>query len=272
MGVAAIAALGMVGAGAWLWREASAPAPPQRAESQPLQVAQAPAAARAASGPSVGPPSLLAAATPGTAALDEFDLETELHALFGRSSVLALLRLEDFPRRVVATVDQLGRAHAPPSLWPVVPASGRLGVDKRGDAQFIAAANERRYTPHIMLIETVDMRRVVDVYRKLYPRLQQAYADLGYPNRDFNARLVEVIDLILSTPQTDGPLPVELPEIRGPVPPQRPWLLYRFDDPDLQALASGQKILLRLGPVNGQRLRANLAELRELVTSAVAPR
>ena len=267
--VAVVAALGLLGVEAWFWRDAFAPAP--QAESSPVPIAGAPAAAPDAPGPSVEPQTVLADAARSDG-LQEFDLESELHALFGRNSVLALLNLEDFPRRVVATLDNLGRAHAPPGLWPVVPAGGRFSVETRGDAQFIAAANERRYTPYMVLIEMVDMRRVFALYLKLYPRLQQAYADLGYPKRSFNARLVEVVDLILSTPQVDGGLRVQLPEVHGPVQPQRPWLLYTFDDAHLQSLSSGQKILLRMGPVNGQRLRANLAELRDLLTLLAAPR
>jgi Protein of unknown function (DUF3014) len=269
-GVTVIAALGVLGAGTWLWREAFAPAP--QAETTPAPVTAAPAAAGAPSEPSVAPTAVLAEAAPGADSLDKSSLENELHALFGRNSVIALLHLEDFPRRVVATVDNLGRAHAPPALWPMAAAGGRFSVETRGDAQFISAANELRYAPHMALIEMVDMRRVFALYVKLYPRFRRAYADLGYPKRSFNARLVEVIDLILSTPRVDGALRVHLPEIHGPLQPQRPWLLYQFGDPSLQSLSSGQKILLRMGPLHGRRLRAHLAKLREFLRSEAAPR
>ena len=44
--------------------------------------------------------------------------------LVGRKAALSLLQLDDFPRRFVATVDNLGGARAPARLWPVVPAAG----------------------------------------------------------------------------------------------------------------------------------------------------
>ena len=269
---AALATLGLIGSGAWLWRESVGPVPAPLAQSSPLPVATAPSAPVASEQSIVQPPAVLGDAAPSAAALDELNVESELHKLFGRNSVLAMLRWEDFTRRVVATVDNLGRSHAPPALWPVNPAGGRFIVETRGAADFIAAANEQRYTPYMVLIEMADMRQVFALYVKLYPLLQQAYAELGFPKRNFNHRLVEVIDLLLATPQVQGPLQVQLPVINAPVQPTRPWLLYQFVDLRLQSLTSGQKLLLRMGPVNGQRLRANLAEIRGLVTSAEAPR
>ena len=55
-----------------------------------------------------------------------------------------------------------------------------------------------------------------------------------------------------------------LPPINGPVQPQRPWVLYEFDDPALQSLSAGQKMLLRMGPVNERRMKAKLSELARL--------
>jgi hypothetical protein len=45
-------------------------------------------------------------------------------------------------------------------------------------------------------------------------------------------------------------------------------VLYEFDAPELKALTAGQKILLRMGPVNERRLKAKLAEIRSLVTQS----
>jgi len=111
----------------------------------------------------------------------------------------------------------------------------------------------------------VDTERAVALYRRLYPLLQRAYEDLGYPGKYFNDRLVAVIDLLLETPEPSGALKVELPEIRGPLKPTRPWVLYRFSDPALEGLSSGQKILLRMGRENEKRLKAKLVEFRRQI-------
>jgi len=272
--IAAIAVLGLLGAGAWLWRQGAVPsaAVPEPAPMQPVAAAPAPAAEPpAASAPIVKHPIdvPVAAETPAAA---PFELETALAELFGRKAVLSMFQLQDFARRFVATVDNLGRAHAPASLWPVNPASGRFIVERQDGAEVISADNGLRYTAYLLLIETVDLRRLVALYARLYPQLQQAYEDIGFPNRYFNDRLVDVIDLLLATPEPHGPLRVRLPEIKGPLQPERPWVLYEFDDPALQALSSGQKTLLRMGPVNQRRLKAKLIELRRLVTAGTVPR
>jgi len=219
----------------------------------------------AASEPTIRHPIDVSSATPLSAA--PLDVEAALSELFGRKAVLSMFLLEDFPRRFVATVDNLGRSHAPARLWPVNPVGGRFIVEKQGTAEVISADNGQRYTPYVMLIETVDLRQAVEVYRRLYPLLQQAYADIGYPKRYFNDRLVDVIDQLLATPDIDGQVKVHLPTINGPVQPERPWVLYEFDDPDLQSLSAGQRTLLRMGPVNERRVKVRLAELRRLVTA-----
>jgi hypothetical protein len=125
-----------------------------------------------------------------------------------------------------------------------------------------------RYTPYVLLLETVDLQTTVALYKRIYPSLQEAYEQLGYPRGYFNDRLVQVLDLLLATPESDAPLQVRLPVIEGPVKPARPWVLYEFVDPSLESLTSGQKIVLRMGSINERRIKARLAEIRRLVTAS----
>ncbi|MGS0756328.1 DUF3014 domain-containing protein [Roseateles sp. GG27B] len=55
------------------------------------------------------------------------------------------------------------------------------------------------------------------------------------------------------------------------MPSLRPWVRYEFTDPALEALSSGQKMLLRTGPVNQRRLNAKMLEIRALVAAAGLP-
>lgn len=61
--------------------------------------------------------------------------------------------------------------------------------------------------------------------------------------------------------------PVQLTEVKGSVPSVRPWVRYEFVDPALEALPAGQKIMLRVGPVNERRLKARLTELRRALVA-----
>ena len=200
------------------------------------------------------------------------DAEHVLAEVFGAKPVRTLFQLQDFPRRFVATVDNLGRSQAPSGLWPVNPAGGRFIVDRRGETLVLGADNAQRYTPYVLLLENVDMTALAAAYTRLYPLLQQAYEELGYPRRYFNDRLVQVIDQLLATPVPEAPLKMHLPTIAAAEQPQRPWVLYEFDDPALQSLSAGQRLLLRMGPVNERRVKARLAEFRRLVAGEAARR
>jgi hypothetical protein len=248
----------------WLQSRSPAPAAPEATPS----VARAPAAPASAarSEPAVRYPVDAATAERSGAPLD---VESVLGDVFGSGAVKSMFELDDFARRFAATVDNLGRSTASSRLWPVHPAPGRFAVDPAADTSgaVIGAANAARYAPFVTLLESVDLRRAVAAYARLYPLFQRAYEDLGYPKRYFNDRLVEVLDRLLVTPEPSSSPGVHLPAINGPAQPERPWVLYEFDDPALQSLTAGQKILVRMGVANERRVKARLVELRGLITS-----
>ncbi|HMN22131.1 MAG TPA: DUF3014 domain-containing protein [Ottowia sp.] len=191
----------------------------------------------------------------------------------GRRQADSFLQTGDFARRLVATVDNLGRSYAPASLWPVNPAEGRFTVRAEGGATVIAADNANRYAPLVSLAEAVDVRQAVALYIRMYPLLQSAYEDLGFPKAHFNDRLIQVIDLLLASPEPAAPIAVRLTEVKGPEPSLRPWVRYEFADPALEALTAGQKIMVRVGAANERRLKARLAALRkELLAHGAPPR
>lgn len=198
-------------------------------------------------------------------------LKEELGTWLGRKKVQQFLQLDAFVRRVVVTVDNLGREHAAPAMWPVLPTPGRFTTLKQGETEIISPDNAQRYNALVQFIEVVDARQGVQLYVNLYPLFQQAYEELGYPKAYFNDRLVAVIDKLLATPVIEQPIEVSLVDVKGPIPSERPWVRYEFADDELQSLAAGQKMLLRTGPVNHRRLRAKLLEIRRLVTRAELP-
>ena len=53
--------------------------------------------------------------------------------------------------------------------------------------------------------------------------------------------------------------------------PERPWVLYEYEDPALQKLSAGQRILLRMGPDHLRRVKAKLREIRAEVAAQPAP-
>ena len=254
-----------LGAGAvwWRWthRQEAPPEPPAATAPQPEVPAAVPPVAAAPAGPQNPVDTPADAPLPR---LDEADAQVRsaLAELLGAKAVGNLLQTDGFVRRFVATVDNLPREQAAARMWPVQRAPGRFEARGSAGAQTIGADNGARYTPLVLLAESVSAQKAAAVYQKLYPLFQQAYEELGYPGRHFNDRLVTVIDHLLQAPEPAGPVQVKLVEIKGEVPSERPWVHYEFVDPQLQSLSAGQKMMVRVGLVNERRLKARLRDFR----------
>lgn len=180
---------------------------------------------------------------------------------------LPLDPVKDFARRLVATVDNLPREHTSPALWPIAPMPGRFATgagddDHPAGTTLIHASNAARYAAFVDFVDCINAAKVVPLYQSLYPLLQAAYADLGYPKASFHKRLLEVLDHLISLPVQTQPLEVRRAEIKGTYRPAQPWVTYEFTDAELNALSSGQKMLLRTGSTNHQRLQTKLVALK----------
>jgi len=172
--------------------------------------------------------------------------------LFG-SGVEPLLVKEALVDKFVATVDNLPRGHVAEKIRPVGRLQGTFVADTGETAKVYVLSPENfvRYSPLVDLASLADLDAVVATYRRFYPLMQESYERLGYPNAYFNDRVVEVIDHLLDTPEPDGPVRLV-----------RPHVLYEFADQELEALSSGQKLLLRMGPENGKTVKQILRDLR----------
>lgn len=274
--VMTVVLLAVAGGGWYYWRQAQRPAPVAAAPAgQPAPVTPAEPAPTAPV-PAIQHPVAQAPAAPSSApeplpTLDGSDaaLKAALTDLMGTKAVVTMLLTDGFVRRVVATVDSLGRSHSSPARWPVQPIAGRFTVERPpgGEGEVISIANQARYATFVRVIESIDMNRAAALYLRMYPLFQQAYEELGYPRGYFNDRLVTVIDLMLAAPAPAAPVRVQLTEVKGPVPSERPWVRYEFADPALEAMPAGAKILARIGDEPARRLKARLAAFRRAIVN-----
>ena len=257
-----MASLALAAGGCW-YQRSQVPAPEVQALPAPPQPERvATASSPAAAALVVPPPEPKVAESP----LDEAGVGTALAALTGQQAARSLLISDDFVRRFVVTIDNLGREHAAPRLWPVPPTPGRFQVIERDGRSYANPDNAARYTPWVLLAEQIDPRAAVALYGRMLPLLQPAYEELGYPGQRFHTRLMTVIDQLLATPDAPERIALTLVEVKGEVPSERPWVRYEFADPAFEAASAGQKIMLRVGAVNQRRLKAQLRALRaELV-------
>jgi len=180
-------------------------------------------------------------------------MRESLVALLGRKGFDDFVVADRLIPRIVATVDNLPRPSAPRRLMPLNPVKGPFitAGASLADAT-IDPGNYRRYAIYVKAMEAAPARALVWIYVQTYPLFQQAYEEIGLGGRYFNDRVVEAIDDM-----------IEAPEVRDPIRLTQPKVLYQFADPDLEARSAGQKILIRMGPENAQRVKAKLREVRE---------
>lgn len=180
-----------------------------------------------------------------------------LNQLFDPAQLEELFLLRAIIRHFVVTIDNMTGPKLPQKFSITRPPAGKFTVNKDGtERMFIDPENYNRYSPYVGFIKALDTRRIVSTYVHYYPLFQQAYKEVGYPNRYFNDRLIEVIDHLLATP-----------DVQGPVELVRPKVFYQFADPELEALSAGQKILVRIGHDNAVTIKSKLMELRKALVS-----
>lgn len=202
------------------------------------------------------PDSPVAQALPALDGSDEFTLN-QLIALLGQPFVQKHLVPQNLIRNLVVTIDNLPRKKVAGTKNPVVPIEGQID-DQPDAATVLGPAQYARYDEFISAVSAVDSKQLVDGYFRLYPLFQDAYKSLGYPNGYFNDRLVAVIDHLIATPYAKQPIQL----VNGPG-------IYQFADPALESLSAGQKIIVRIGPDNGAKVRAKLKEIRALIATGV---
>jgi hypothetical protein len=193
-------------------------------------------------------------------ALDDSDgvFKEELARLYDPTQLDHLFLFESFIRHVVVTIDNLTAAKLPQKFKITRLPEGKFLTRQDSDGkEYIDPGNYERYQPYVRFIETLDVEQIAGLYKKYRPLFQQAYAELGYPDRQFNDRLLVVIDHVLAAPEAQEPLRL-----------MRPKVYYVYADQQLEALSAGQKIMVRIGQANAARIKSWLQRLRVALTRA----
>lgn len=218
------------------------------------------AAAPAAGPPPSSPPPAAArppAPLPGLEALDPV-VRQMIAGLTSSPLLSRWLATDDLARQIVALVGATGGQTPLRLLAPLRP-GGSFSVVQRQGRTTIDPATYRRMDPLAEVIASLDPGAVAAAYRRLSPRLEDAYAELGH-DRSFDQALRESLDRLINTPVPDGPI-----RVTGRAG------VYFYTDPKLEALAPSQKLLLRSGPDNARRVQAQLRAIRAALDSPAAP-
>ncbi|WP_218141351.1 DUF3014 domain-containing protein [Rheinheimera pacifica] len=187
--------------------------------------------------------------------LDESDAEVKqrLLALNWRSGLAGLFVTEEMLRNFVVQTDNIAQGQLATGHRLLRPLEQKFALGE-GDPMQLNESSFARYQPYIQLIESVPAEQMLALFNRYEPLLQQAYAELGYPDELFKHKLIAAIDVLLETPEVSYPLTLE-----------RPSVVYVFADPAIEQLPAPQKQMLRLGPDNQQRFKAVLQRYKQLL-------
>ncbi len=186
--------------------------------------------------------------------LDQSDayLSERLQQVITDTELLVLVNLNYFIQKMVLFIDHLPEKSIPRLHLPITPPKPGFITIGSGEQQIISKRNFVRYTPYVRLVEAIPDVALLQLYRGLYPLLQQAYREIGDPSGHFNDRLVQVIDELLEAPESLAPISVIHHVSR-----------FKYADASLESRSAGQKILLRMGVKNAKRIKEKLQRLRQ---------
>ena len=162
---------------------------------------------------------------------------------------LAWLAPEELAISFVRSVGAVAYDEPPQNnLEPLQPEDG-FSVVRRGQRFYPAETSYRRYDLAVDVFDSIDVAGAAGAYERLEPLFERAHDELGYPG-EFGDTLELAVTKLLSTPMPESP-----PELRLRV------ISFEYVDPGLEGLSPAQKLLLRLGPENGDRVRSKIREI-----------
>lgn len=169
-----------------------------------------------------------------------------------RAPLLSTLIVNDsILANMVASVNNTAQGTLPENVSLLSPPATEFSVFKQADNQFITPESFTRYNVYAQTfaeIETEDMLALLDQYES---QIIAQFEQIALPNAQFTSTLINAINRLLDTPTVNLPIPVISDSA-----------MYKFANPQLEALLPAQKQLLRMGPDNMRLVKAKLRELR----------
>lgn len=240
-----IACLSAIG---WYWWSSRREAP------APVQQTQLGVGSRDADVAPLGGPTDGDAALPPLDGLDPF-LRTMLGGLSARPELTTLLTSDDLIRRFVVSVDRIGRGATPSGQLQAIKPAQQFSVERQTSAGPINPASFSRYDGLAATIDDIDPAQVAEIYGRLRPRLEEAYAELGNPGESFDRAMERAISQLLAVPAEKS---------NGQVRPDK-GLTFAWTDAATENMSSAQKHLLRMGPRNTQIVQRKLRAIADAI-------
>ncbi|MGI2065867.1 DUF3014 domain-containing protein [Shewanella sp. MF08487] len=194
-------------------------------------------------------PEVIADPVPALAESDTF-VQQKVLALINNNVVASSLVQQDLARQFVVFVDNLAQGELTRKVSPIKGPEKQFTVSEITNKVYLNPEGFHRYDAYVDSIVKMDEQSLMATYKQMTPMLEEAFSELGYSNAKFNDRMLQAIKLLLAAPIVEDP--IELSSIS---------VNYQFVDPNLEALPSAQKLLIRMGPENTRKLKVALRKL-----------
>lgn len=184
--------------------------------------------------------------------LDESDIEVkQVLSEFYTPQLLNLIVNDDIIRRVVVFVDNLAQGKLAQKHTPFIkPLEPFTAVED--DILTISPQSYQRYDVYVDLFTQIPPKQAIALYQQYSVLFDEAYQEIGYPDKPFTGTMREAIDVILTTPVVTGNVPLIAQSVT-----------YKFAYSEWEQLPAAQKQLLRMGPKNLKKLKAALKRIKQ---------
>ncbi len=161
----------------------------------------------------------------------------------------------DFVQRFVFFLDEAAQGALPVKSLGKYRSTVRFSAVEKEDGWYLSPECAARYDGVVDLFCSIDTKKVAAIWKELNDLLTDRLVKLGYAGKTPRDMLVEALNTLRTTPVLLEDPPMELVDsAKG---------IYQWKDPKLQQLAPIQKLFLRLGARNANRLRNKSEELFE---------
>lgn len=176
-----------------------------------------------------------------------------LRTLQNGAALIRVLADEQLIRSIVVFVDNISRGGFPQNALPYKRIGQEMSVRNIDANLFVMEASAHdRFNQVIDTFVAVDTDQAIILYRTLQPLFQQAYAEIGSRNVNFDDTLRSAINAVLRSPTTEGPYQLVKPSV-----------MFLYADANIENMEEMQKQLIRIGPENTEKLKAKLRQFSE---------
>ncbi len=249
---AAVLVVLLLGAGVLYWHYTRPPAaPPTVEQPKTTEPSQPPPAAEVKVGEEKEAPTQPEVRLPSLDQSDDF-VRQMMRNLSPHGKLGEWLRIKNIIRVFVAAVDNIANGKSPrPQLGFLSPGQA-FAASEKGDRIYLDPKGYQRFDIITDAIVSFSSSRTVQVYQKLRPLFQEAYKELGYPQKDFHMTFIQAMKRVLDSPIVEREVLLK-EEGKG--------LNYVFIDEGLENMTEVQKHLLRMGPRNTQKIQQKVREI-----------